>query len=167
MIFNKDSGLTGDQWASQHVCCSASWQLWQVTVIPQSSVHFWGLWQKGSSEELSRLSWSVTTYRQTMVSDGFCSCTRLSLTDVTPVQTEACAALQSILWLKVGKRAEYCREIWIDKGCRRGENTLTGKFWRQKENVVAAVRLAEATRPPSAQMAVLCSLQNFIFSGYI
>lgn len=81
--------LTGDQSASQRVCCSASWQLWQGTVIPESSVHFWGLWQKGSSVQLSLLSWSVTTYRQTLVSDGFCSCTRLSLTDVTPVQSEA------------------------------------------------------------------------------
>lgn len=43
---------------------------WRATVILESSAHFWGFWQRRSRVELSLLSWSVTSYRQTWVPDG-------------------------------------------------------------------------------------------------
>lgn len=101
--------LSGDQSASRLVCCSASWQLWRGTVILESPVHFWGFWQKSSSVELSLLSWSVTSYRQTLVPDGFCSCTRLRQTDVMPVRAEV------VLPCKPSYQNSECRkEIYID-----------------------------------------------------
>lgn len=155
--FSKDKG---DQSASRLVCCSASWQLWRGTAILESPVHFWGFWQKGSSVELSLLSWSVTSYRQTLVPDGFCSCTRLRQTDVMPVRAEV------VLPCKPSYQNSECRkEIYIDMYFKeaREQNTSILKLWLQKQIVVAIIMLTEAKRslmkpppPPNPLLSPAC-----------
>lgn len=111
--------LSGDQWTT--ASCALFCIVAALTGRSESSAHFWGLWQKGSSVQLSLLSWSVTTYRQTLVSDGFCSCTPFSLTDVTPVQSEAALCRKPLYDWKQEKQQRIAKKSILLSAAKRAE----------------------------------------------
>lgn len=141
MILNKDSKWRSMDEASCALFCIVA----ALTGRSESSAHFWGLWQKGSSVQLSLLSWSVTTYRQTLVSDGFCSCTPFSLTDVTPVQSEAALRRKPLYDWKQEKQQRIAKKSILLSAAKKTEaancKDVGGK---EEDNVVTTVTLAES-----------------------
>lgn len=119
---------TGDQWARQHVCCSASQQLWRGS----DPWEFIALLRPLTERQQCGAKPLVMVCNRSQTDIGLWWIVLMLKAQLGICYPYAARAAQIIIWLKEGKGAQYCKEIHIDKYCKTqsGSHSPFGRCYK-------------------------------------